>query len=187
MKTFFTLFLAILIYSSCGEATATAAEAGTSEVSAETPEKKEPEAPKPNWNYKTEEDKMDGSKKHFAFVESTNQANFEFPYDGGSTFGIIIRNAGQGDEVIFRVDKGQFTGSYSDPNLRVKFDQEEPINFSYSESIDGSSNLVFISNEKKFINKLLTAQKVMIEAVYYDHGKEIAEFDVAGLEWPIKQ
>lgn len=187
MKTLLTFLLAIIIFSSCGESTASTSEPETVEVESETPKEAEPEMSKTNWTYRTDEDKMDGSKKHYAYVESSNQVEFDFPYNGGSSFILIVRNAGQGDEVIFKVDKGQFSGSYSDPNLRVKFDKEEPVNFSYSESSDGSSDLVFISNEKKFINKLLRAQQLMIEAVYFDHGKAIAEFDVAGLEWPKKE
>lgn len=144
----------------------------------------EKEEPKSIWTYTEDEDEMSGQKRYFGTCVSTNQIEFEFPYNGGSTFNLIIRNMGQGNEVILQVSKGQFiTSISSSESCRVKFDDEQPSKFTYNSASDGSSDVIFINNAKKFISRLKKAQKLMIEVQFYNAGNQIIYFDVAGLEW----
>lgn len=144
----------------------------------------EKEEPKSIWTYTEDEDKMSGQKRYFGTCVSTNQIEFEFPYNGGSTFNLIIRNMGQGNEVILQVSNGQFiTSISSSESCRVKFDDEQPSKFTYNSASDGSSDVIFINNAKKFISRLKKAQKLMIEVQFYNAGNQIIYFDVAGLEW----
>jgi hypothetical protein len=139
---------------------------------------------KERWSYSEDEDKMEGRKQFYATNTSTNEVEFEFPYDGGSTFDIIIRNLGKRNEVLLTVSKGQFMTSIgSSDNVKVKFDDEKPVNYSYNSAADASSDVIFINNSQSFIAKLKTAKKVMIECTFFDAGRKIMEFDVEGLKW----
>lgn len=98
--------------------------------------------------------------------------------------GITVRNMGKETDALITISKGQFMTSISgDEFLRVKFDDEQPINFSFTSAANGSSEVIFITSTNKFLTKLKTAKKVMVEAPFYDAGRQIGEFSVEGLEW----
>lgn len=139
---------------------------------------------KSNWNYSTDEDKMSGDKRFFATTQSTNEIEFEFPYNGGSTFKLIVRNMGKGNEVLMTVSKGQFmTSIMSSEKCRIKFDDGKAMNFSFNSANDASMDVIFFNSTNKLITKLKIAKKVMIEAPFYDAGRQIIYFDVEGLNW----
>jgi len=137
-----------------------------------------------NWSYSEQEDKMEGIKQYYASNTSTNEIEFEFPYSGGSTFDIIVRNNGKENEVLLTVSKGQFMMSIDgSERIKVKFDDEKPETYSYNSSADASSDVIFLNNSSKFLKKLKTAKKVMIETTFFDAGNKVIEFNVEGLKW----
>jgi len=139
---------------------------------------------RPNWTYSEDADKMEGTKRYFASCVSTNEIEFEFPYNGGSYFTLTVRNMGKGNEIILQVSKGQFmTSIMSSEKCKVKFDDEKPVNFTYNSAADGSHDIIFFENSQKFLNKLKTSKKIMIEAQFFNAGSKVIEFDVEGLTW----
>lgn len=159
---------------------------GTATSFSETEIKKaeDSETPKENWRKTESEDKMEGTKRYFATSTSTNQIEFEFPYNGGSTFSLIVRNMGKGNEVLMTVSKGQFMTSFSgSETIKMKFDDEKPFNVSYNSADDASMDVIFFNSSNKILTKLKSANKLMIEAPFYDAGRQIIYFDVSGLEW----
>lgn len=137
-----------------------------------------------NWQYSEDVDKMTNEKSYFARCVSTNEIDFEFPYNGGSSFTLILRNKGKYNEIILQVSKGQFmTSIMSSDYCRVKFDDEETINYTYNSAEDGSADFIFFDHSKNFLTKLRSAKKLMIEAPFFDSGRQIINFDVEGLVW----
>ena len=134
------------------------------------------------WFYTSDIDKMTSGKKLYAYCDSYTTANFQFPYDGGSTFQLVLRRESKRNLVTLSVSKGQFVGSYNS-TLRVKFDKNKVESFSFSEPNDGTSNVIFIDSESRFINKLKKAKHLMIEAEFYQEGRVVIEFNVQGLKW----
>jgi hypothetical protein len=134
-----------------------------------------------NWSYTSDVDKMTSQEISFATCESINTADFKFPYDGGSSFQLTIRKESNKRYVTLSVSKGQFVGNYNS-NIRVKFDNNKVENYNYVEPNDGSSDVIFINNESKFINKLKKATILKIEAEFYQEGRIVIEFNVAGLK-----
>ncbi|OJJ22502.1 hypothetical protein BKI52_07425 [marine bacterium AO1-C] len=158
---------------------------GNSETSTSTKdEQSEEEKKKANWTNEETEDKMSGQKRFFTYTTSTNKIEFDFPYQGGSTFTLLVRNMGKGNDVALSVSKGQFMPSIMNERVvRVKFDDEQPSNYAYAGTDDGSSTTIFLVNARQFINKLKKAKKLMIEAPFYDAGMQIIYFDVEGFKW----
>jgi hypothetical protein len=156
---------------------------GKTSESANSPEiQKAPEKPKQGWRYRESEDGMDGSKRYFAEITSTNKILFQFPYEvrGGSSFDLTVRNMKNKNEVILTASKCQFNGE----TCRVKFDDAAPVNYSFAGTADYSSCFIFFNNSKKFIGSLKTANKLRIECGFFQEGNRIIEFDdVQGLEW----
>lgn len=166
------------------KATTTEATSSSDKPESSAPPAAETPKPKENWSYSESEDKMSNDKTYFASTKSTNTVEFDFPYNGGSSFNLILRSKEGQTDVLVKVSKGQFMTSFSnDKTVRVKFDDGSPENFNYGSSTTGESELIFILSEKKFIEKLKKAQKVMIEAEFYQEGRQIMEFDVSGLNW----
>jgi len=161
--------------------TASSSETSTSTKDEQKEEKKEK---KPNWTNEENEDKMSGEKRFYTYTTSTNEIEFDFPYQGGSSFTLLVRNMGKANEVALTVSKGQFMPSImNERSVRVKFDDEKPFNYSYAGTSDGSATTIFIVNANQFINKLKKAKKLMIEAPFYDAGMQIIYFDVEGFKW----
>lgn len=155
---------------------------GTSKDSITVEEERE-EKEEGNWQYSTTYDKMDDRTDYFARCVSTNEAEFEFPYQGGSRFIITIRNQGKDNDVMIYVTRGQFMGSVLGGQLKVKFDKNKPEKYAYQAPTDASSDVIFVSSADKFINKLKTSQKLMVETEFYNEGNVIMEFDISGLKW----
>jgi hypothetical protein len=138
----------------------------------------------PNWAYSEEKDKMEGTTIYFASCISTNKIDFAFPYDGGSYFTLWIRKSAIGNEIILQVSKGQFIGSFmSSGSIKAKFDDTKPVSFAYNSTNDGSMNQIFIENSNRFLKRLKKSKKIMIEALFFNEGTKVIEFNVEGLVW----
>jgi hypothetical protein len=126
---------------------------------------------------------MTSAKNYFATVESTNTIDFEFPYDGGSTGSITVRNMEKTNDVLIGISKGQFNLHSDGITIKARFDDKKPMTFTCLEPSSGSSETLFIENTKKFITQLKSAKKVIIQAEFYDSGPREMEFDTKDLKW----
>lgn len=143
--------------------------------------------PKTKWQFSEEIDKMEGTTTYFAELPSTNKINFKFPYKGGSTLSINLRNKGAGNEVFLYLDKGQIMPSLmGEKSMKFKFDDENTIMYSYTTATGASNNYVFMAKEKEIINKLMKSKKVMIELEIFNEGMNVFEYDSEGLVWDKK-
>ena len=175
----FGIFFLLVIIANLGDDEKTSSKGNQTS----TEVKKEVEK-KSNWVYEQDTDKMSGTIRYFAFTTSTNKIEFEFPYEGGSTFQLIVRNMGKRNEVLLSVSKGQFIPSIGlSENVRIKFDDEKPFYVGYDSPEDGSTDLIFLNSAQTIINKLKKAKKLMIEAPFFEAGRQIIYFDVDGFKW----
>lgn len=142
-----------------------------------------PEEASSKWTFTEEEDKMTSKKSYFATIDANEELQFDFPYDGGSTASLLIRNKRGENNVMLQVSKGQFVAGVDGATLKIRMDNGPAQAYSASEASDGSSNVLFIESANKFIKKLKTAKKVLIEAEFYDAGNRVMEFDVDGFKW----
>lgn len=137
-----------------------------------------------NWTYGEQSNKMDNIKSHFALTNSTNTLQFQFPYNGGSTFILSIRTQKGKNEMYVEASKGQFlASSMGNSYVRIKADDGKPFTATISSASDGSSNYIFIDNANKVISLIRNAKKLMIEAEFFQEGRQAIEFDVNGLIW----
>lgn len=135
-----------------------------------------------NWIYDTTFNAMDDSKTTIATIKAVNIEEFGFPYNGGSTFQLTLRKQGKNTDVYLRVSKGQFMSAYTN-GIIVRFGDNKPIKFSYNEPADGSSDLIFINNESRFINELKKSNYIKIEVTFFNEGNRILQFFTEGLNW----
>ncbi len=136
------------------------------------------------WIYETNETKMGESQK-FAQIKSDDILDFDFPYQGGSESTLTVRKQKGQTDIYYQVSKGQIVSvnPVDGGTVRVKFDDEKPMNISASGASDYSSDIIFLNSTSKLISKLKSAKKMIIEVKFYDEGNRQIEFDVEGFKW----
>ena len=141
--------------------------------------------PIPNWVYSSDVDKMRDETSYYAVNTSKNNVELDFPYQGGTHLKIMLRkDVEHGNDVIFVTNKGQLYCNYRDCYVSVKFDDGPVEKLEAAEAEAGSNEVLFLANNPaSFAKKLKSANTVMVEVQFFDHGKEQFEFDVSGLEW----
>jgi hypothetical protein len=141
-----------------------------------------------NWEYRSKKDQMRDEEYSYAQANSENEAQFSFPYNGGSKLSIIVRKKNNNlDAVIFSISKGQFSCGVSECEGAVKFiganGKGKVESLSLSGAADYSSDVLFASNEDWFVKKLKASKEVVIELPFYQHGNVQFSFDVSGLKF----
>lgn len=133
------------------------------------------------WEYTSTSNDM-GEKTEMAYVFATDLVNLDFPYQGGSQGKITLRKKDGSYDAMFLIDKGQIDTDYDGTYIRVKFDDEKPVKWSMSETDDGSRDVLFFNNEKKFIDKLKKSKKVVLEIPFYQNGNQQFVFNTSDLK-----
>ena len=117
-------------------------------------------------------------------VSSNTVRFFGFPYEGEIHAWLTLQNSPEpGQDIMLRVERGQFVSSYTKDFVTVRFDDGELQKFAIGEPADSTSDLRFIHDNGKFINQLRKAKSLKIEADFYQEGPRVFEFDVRGLDW----
>ncbi len=149
------------------------------------PTSKKDKTSQPKWHYSETKDEMRGTSSRFATVDSNNKVDMGFPY--GRVYGqIIVRERpSDGLNIMFAINKGQILcHSFSDEDyVTVKFDDNAIERYSCSSPSDGSSETAFLSNEKLFLSNLKKSRKLIVEAEFFQNGRQQFTFDIAGLKW----
>lgn len=177
--------LVIAFANSCNNATKTNANANDT-TAVDSVDSLDSEV-KNGWNYDSYADEMDGSTTKQALVVSSNVVEFDFPYNGGSTLCIgVCHRKKFGTNVMIMTSKGQFSDNeFNGTNyVTIRFDEDAPIKFSTLESSDGSSDILFLENPKKFIRLAKKAKTIKVEAPFFRDGWRVFTFNTnKPLEW----
>jgi len=179
-----TAIIALIVIANIGDKDdkTTTSSSSNNTTSEETTTEKKPKN-ESNWRYSENIDQIDNTKRTVASIESDNSIKFDFPY-GNSDFTLSIRNWKGQTDLYLTCTKCQFiAGLMGETTYRIKFDDEAPINVSANHSSSGGADVVFLGNEKKVISKLKTAEKIIIEAQFYEAGYKQINFSTKGLKW----
>ena len=156
-------------------------------VESKEAEKEEDHSSQKTWKISTSKDEMRGSTDTFASIESDNEVEFEFPYNGGSTLSIVVRESQKfGTDVYLSISNGQFVGYAFDGSdyVTFKFDDGPLQKYYFNDHAHGSKDVIFLRKEKELIEKFKTAKKIMIEAPFYLNGSKQFTFTIGKpLEW----
>lgn len=140
------------------------------------------------WDIKKEKDPMTDTENIFARIMSEN-------YDDNGIYGagyctIVVRYMKKyGYDVMIGLTDGQFYGSeYHNENyVTVRFDEDPPIKYWYSEAADASSGTIFIRKTNDFIEHCKRAKSIKVEVPIFQGGRKIFNFKVSSpLVWPEK-
>lgn len=136
------------------------------------------------WTYRQSSDDMSNGSVYHAFTSSTNTAEFDFPYSGEQHATLTLRTHPRwGKDLIFRIEKGQLLcNSYDGCTVLVRFDDGKAERFSAIGPEDNSSEVLFIQNYGRFVEKMLKASRVRVAVSVFQEGNPTFEFDVSGFD-----
>lgn len=141
-------------------------------------------APSTKWTYDSSKDQMRGGERRFATLQSENTIDFDFPY--GEQPGVItVRQDPQyGLDVIFSLPSGQILcHGYGDSYINAKFDDGPIRRFNCADASDGTSEVAFITDARTFLSALKKADRTIIEAEFYQAGRQQYVFETRDLKW----
>ena len=144
------------------------------------------EVVKGKWEYRDYEDKASGKTASKASLLSENKINLSFPYQGFQNGTLSVRNHPRwGKNIYLKIEQGQILSidgySFDNKYFLVRFDDGDVKKWNYVGSSDQSSDIIFISNEKKFLKQLTAANKIYITINLYQDGQYTFVFDPKGL------
>ena len=139
------------------------------------------------WTYFEYEDAASGKTAFKASLISENEINLSFPYGGNQNGTLSLRNHPRfGKDIFFKINRGQILSidgySYDNKYFLVRFDDGDVKRWNYLEAADQSSDIIFISNEKEFKEKLTNSIKIYLTVNLYQDGQRTFIFDVKGLK-----
>jgi hypothetical protein len=177
MKTPFYLSICLLIVSACIEAPKPASTESKKEQIAEE------EIPSRfEWNFSNSIDEMTSEKTLLAHITSTDIADLDFPYQGGTEMNLFIRKTNGEYDAYIGVTSGQLQTDYDDPVLVVRFDNDEPLNFTVSESADSDPTILFFDDAKTFVDRLEKSKSIKIQCIFYNQGVHVYNFKTKGFK-----
>ena len=132
-----------------------------------------------NWKYTQSKDKMSGLTSKSLTSKSLNAIHLSFPYQGINYGHLKIEENGSVN-VILELDRGQLN-KYEEMSIDVKFDGDPDETYVCSVG-DAGDKYLMIKDAKRFIERLATAKKIMIEPDVYKDGGQILYFNVTGFD-----
>jgi hypothetical protein len=140
--------------------------------------------PVSKWDYSESKDEMRGTTAKLASLRSENVVDLDFPY--GEVHGRlwIRRRPEDGLNIAFEVEKGQvLCHSFTDDYISMKFDDGPIQKFRCTGSSDGSTETAFIIDEPRALAALKRAKRTIVEAEFFQKGRQQFVFETAGLKW----
>jgi hypothetical protein len=127
------------------------------------------------WLYKNDVDPMTGKPSQEAGAISDNEHKMNFPYNGKNSSTLWIRRkSAAAPSVMFTIDRGQFV--CDECTIRVRFDDDEPANFSMSRSSDRDPRIMFFVASERFIDNAVSAKRIRVEFTAFREGIRVADF-----------
>jgi hypothetical protein len=84
---------------------------------------------------------------------------------------------------MFLIERGQILcPSYDGCRVQVRFDDDKPVYYYASGPADHSSELVFLNQPAKFIERARKAKVARISLNIYDNGSPVFEFPIADFD-----
>ena len=124
-----------------------------------------------------------------ASILSSNTVSFGFPYQGPQHATLTLRTHPQyGKDVFFSIERGQIlVRSYNDDTVTLRFDDHKPMRVRALEPKDNDSTTIFLVGYNGLVAQMKKAKTLRIQVPVYQEGEPVFEFNVQGLNWPMKK
>lgn len=138
---------------------------------------------KDHWTYDTGTDAMTDGRTEQACIHSRENVRQEWPYETVPAVLCLRESSRSGlDAYIYLKGDGQLLSRRE--GMKVRFDDGTQEFFGGNDAADGSSNVAFFSNPRRFLNGVKNADLTRVELIVYNAGVQVVEFNTKGLVWP---
>lgn len=138
---------------------------------------------KKTWMYSAYTDEISGLSAQIAEIISNNSIELDSPYSGGTNALLTIRQHPRYEQALmFSVNSGQLSCIYNNCYINIRFDDGNVFKNEVREPTDGSSDIYFLTYNKKLLNKIKASKKMFVEVTFYRQGSKTFEFNTADLD-----
>lgn len=138
------------------------------------------------WLYLDSTDRMSPEVWHLALKHSKSKLRVGPGIYDSVIVSMNLNYADSEMQMDFMLFKRQFAvDKQYMQTVRLRFDNDRAISVKFG-SGEGTYNHVLVSANKvdSLVERMKTAKTMLVELMFDDHVKRIAEFDVTGLKWP---
>lgn len=139
--------------------------------------------PSYNWDYISSKDEMTDKITKLAILLSTNSLDFEFPYNGGTSFHLFLRQTGKVLDAYIKCNNCMFDVSdYENDYVVVRIDDNKSVKYRILRADDQSYDIIFFSNPMTLIESISSGKELRVEAPFYQSGRQIIRFNIENLD-----
>lgn len=136
------------------------------------------------WTYENRVEAAGESVTHRASLTSPTRLEFGFPYAGGSTVRLGLRERNGDALVSLHVTNGAFNRSFQEGSVRIRFDGRSPVTYRYAPAQNGSATVIFLDQPDAIIRQLKSSRTAVVNLDFYNQGNRQFTFNTATLRWP---
>ncbi len=138
--------------------------------------------PAKGWQYESKSDQIVGSIDK-AILPADNVVHFPYPYAGGSTVSLILRNRNGHTNAYLLTSKGLFTSSYQGGRAQLRFDGGRPVSYTLTAAENGSGSTVFFDADQQLIRQIRASKTMTARVQCPGLSLDELHFTTAGLRW----
>lgn len=126
-------------------------------------------------------DKISGQVAKYIEIDSDNEIDFDFPYQGAQHATLTLRKHPRlGNDIMISIEKGQILcDTFDGCNIAIRFSDSKNEKYSAAGPSDNSSTIIFIKNYKRFIKHLKQSETVYVELPFFQEGARTLEFTIS--------
>ena len=118
-----------------------------------------------------------------ATLNSANQLQMPYPYAGGSTVTLTIRNRDSATTVFLSISKGLLAPSFQGGTALIRVNGGKSVVYALSAAANGRGNILFVDDSPRLIRQLRTATTMTVQLKVIGQKLHEVRFNTAGLNW----
>ena len=140
----------------------------------------------PSWSISESHDRMTDRVQQEACLNSVDKVNLPDPY-GARALQLCFWTTGAAapsHAQLHIVGSGQYAACLEDCAIRLRLDGGKPQLWSAAEPSDSSTGVYILSRPGDLFRRVSSAKRVMLEASFFEAGRQAVEFHVPGAGVP---
>lgn len=134
------------------------------------------------WNYQRPMDKISGEKGLLASTTSLNNVVSSFGIKDHAIL-VVKEHPRYGEQIILVLKRSQFVCESEGCDIKIRFDNQEPISKKGYEPDDGNTSVLNLGYSEDFLRSLIDSKVMHIEVPIYRGGRQVIDFNTSNLKW----
>lgn len=139
------------------------------------------------WELSNSSSKMSNDSIISATIESDNEVEFDFPYEGKqrAKLSLWTTTNSNTDYLTFSIERGQIVCGFGKGcSVDIKVDDEDAVSVKGTPPSDGTSTYITVDLDAGLAAKLKRAKKILAQPTIFQNGYPVFEFDAKNNPYP---